>query len=579
MADDPWAAYPILPQQAAPAAGADPWAGYPLASEAGGTRIMDPATGDIRPAPDKVGVPSASEPFFMGLRDPIDKAAQMLSRGVEAVAPGWMKDWATGQRQSTDEAVQQAQQDYAANQGQRSFDPGRMAGNVVATAPLAYAMPGAGAAGLGARALSGAASGAASGALQPVDPAGGDFWKQTGSGALGGAAVGAAAPALFGGVARIVSPKSSDNVQTLLNAGVTPTPGQVLGNSGQSWLGDFLGRSANRLEEGGQSIPIVGDVVGAARGRTIGDFNRGAINQVLKPIGETLDEKTPLGREAISEAATKVGDAYDRLIPQLTVKVDPQFHQDMAQISSMAQFLPKASEDQFRKVLGGQVLSKFSPNGTMTGESFKEVESTLGRLASDYSNSAIAEERQLGGAFRQTQANLRDLLERSNPDRAAELQGVNTAYANLLRVQGAAAAVGSKEGVFTPAQLLRSVASLDPSLRKSSFARGGALMQDYAEAGKTVLGDKVPDSGTAFRTMAGLGALGGLHAYSPALAATAGGLGAGAMAAYSPWGHQLISRGLASRPEGAAALAKGIRQITPLGSAAGPAFSSYLGFP
>ena len=85
-----------------------------------------------------------------------------------------------------------------------------------------------------------------------------------------------------------------------------------------------------------------------------------------------------------------------------------------------------------------------------------------------------------------------------NPARAPELRAANEAFANALRVEGGAGKIGSDQGVFTPDHLLSSVRQLDPSLRKGTFARGDALMQDLGDAGKAVLGNKVPDSGTPF---------------------------------------------------------------------------------
>ena len=143
---------------------------------------------------------------------------------------------------------------------------------------------------------------------------------------------------------------------------------------------------------------------------------------------------------------------------------------------------------------------------------------------------------------------MRDLLVRSNPTRAPELRAANEAFANALRVEGAAGKIGSDQGVFTPAHLLSSVRQLDPSLRKGTFARGDALMQDLGDAGKAVLGNKVPDSGTPFRSaVIAAPALGGLYAMNPAAAVGAAGAGAGLMGAYSRPGVNTLARLLAQR--------------------------------
>ena len=78
-------------------------------------------------------------------------------------------------------------------------------------------------------------------------------------------------------------------------------------------------------------------------------------------------------------------------------------------------------------------------------------------------------------------------------------KAANTGWANFKRVQRAAGYVGTEDGVFTPAQLQAAVRAADRSKDKARFAEGTALMQDLSSAGKSVLGTKTPNSGTADR--------------------------------------------------------------------------------
>lgn len=373
-------------------------------------------------------------------------------------------------------------------------------------------------------------------------------------GTLGGLIGGFSAPAAMNAVGRAVAPKVSDAAQSLLNAGVKLTPGQILGGS------------ANRLEQATTSIPAVGDVVKAAQKRALESFNRSAINQSLAPIGEKLGENTALGRDAFAEASQKVGDAYNTLLPKLNVSADEQFVSEVSNLRQMAQSMAPERAKQFDGILQNQLLSKMAPGGGMTGESFKEAQSGLGGLARDYLHSSSADERQLGGAILELNSSLKDLLVRSNPDHAVALNNINSAYARLLRVQGAAASTGAEEGVFTPSQLQASVRRLDPSLRKAAFARGDALMQDFSEAGKTVMGSKVPDSGTPFRaaTLGLLGGLGGAYHYSPEAAAGLATTGAGIMGLYSPWGQAAMRALLSQRPRPVAAFGNMLRGPSPM---------------
>lgn len=391
--------------------------------------------------------------------------------------------------------------------------------------------------------LAGALLGAGGGALgQGTQELTGSERAATAASLLPGAVLGGAGAALNAGRGR-----AAFRADPLLEAGVNPTIGQALGGT------------VNRLEEALTSVPILGDIVKTGRGRAVEDFNRGAIDMALKPIGEKLDKNTTLGRDAIAEASDKIGAAYDKLVPGLSVKADAQFTSDLTGLVGLARFMPAERQKQFTTVLQSEVLDKLSPGGGMTGPSFKEAESALGRLSSQYRNSASADERQLGGALQELRSSMRDLLYRSNPDKAEALRAVNDSYAQFLRVQGAAGRIGGEEGVFSPAQLLSSVRQLDPSLRKSSFAKGGALMQDYAEAGKTVLGNKLPDSGTATRSLAALlaGASGGsMLSPGAALGLAAGGAGIGGL--YSPAGRAALAYLLGNKPAGPPLAASGL---------------------
>lgn len=550
----PWEQY----QQADPAAEMGPWSQYgaqspaPVAPEppfdwskflrSRGMISFDPKASAER-----------GLSFERGLRDPVDAGARLLAQGLTAVAPAGsgFERWAQGQLKSVEEANREGEQAYRSsfpNNTPPAADTSRLGGDMLVKGLLSSIIPGAAAPSLVGRVAAGAGAGGLSGALTPVNPDTQDFWgdvaKQTGV----GAATGAAVPLVTGGLARVVQPNTAPEVKMLMDAGVRPTPGQIIGGG------------ANRLEEAATSIPLLGDFVKSGRARANEQFNRAAINRSLSPIGEELSASTPAGREAITEAGDKIGAAYDKLVPQLSAKVDPQFAQDVNKLIGMSQFMPAERAKQFTGIVQGKLADKLSPAGGMTGESFKEAESEIGRLATQYRNSIDADQRQLGGALQQLQVTMRDWLARSNPANAAELSNINSAYANLLRVQGAATRPGAEPGVFSPAQLQASVRQLDPTLRKRAFARGDAVMQDLAEAGKTVLGSKVPDSGTPFRSLATLlggSALGGAMSM-PYAGALAGGA-AGAAGAYSPIGQGLIAHLLTSRPAGAAEAVKAIR--------------------
>lgn len=364
-----------------------------------------------------------------------------------------------------------------------------------------------------------------------------------------GAAGGAAGKAIVSGASRVLAPKTSQAARTALDEGVPLTPGQVTGGV------------LKRVEEGAKSIPVVGDFIRTAERGAIEGWNKAALQRVVKPIGGKV---TKIGREGLEEARTKVSAAYEKLLPNLSMKVDGKLQGDIGSILQAADTLPMVRKEQLVQILRSRLVEKLVPKGkigAISGKTIKEIDSDIGRLARDYMGSADVEQRHLGEALNSARQALRDAVQRSNPDFKSELSRIDKAYSMLLRVENAGARAGAHDGVFSPAQLKAASRQMDKSLRKKDFAQGKAGMQEFAEQGQDVLGSVVPDSGTPFRLGNAL-MLGGGYAIDPALAT---GMAAGS-AAYSPVGRKALEVMLARRPE---LIRQAGNALAPLGSLGG----------
>lgn len=406
---------------------------------------------------------------------------------------------------------------------------GNIIGNVAAALPT-MAIPGAG------TIAGSAALGGALGALQPT---------ATGESTLGnivtGAAFGGAGAAIPKGIARIVNPQAVQRVQESVG---TLTPGQALGGAWKT------------AEEKATSLPFAGPQIQKAQQASVESFNKGVLNKVLEPIGESVDE---IGHEGVKTAGDLISKSYQKLLPQLKIQADEPFMAQIQGVKDLAQSLPEDKAAQLTRILDQKVTGKFTDSGLMSGETMKQVDSELGRMIRGYKSSPNFDERQLGDALRETQSALRTMVERNNPDKAGQLSAINDAFAKFIRVERAASGVGTKEGVFTPAQLLSATKATDASLRKGQFARGGALLQDVASQAKQTIGAGYPDSGTAGRMLGALGA-GGAYIANPLLA-----LGeAGIAATYaSPKVRNALVTLLAKRPDEARKWAEKLRLAAP----------------
>lgn len=497
---------------------------------------------------------SRIERFGTGLADPIHGGAQLLTHVLpnSVVDAGnslnnWLAD-KTGLvpklQGGVDKLVSDRETEYQARRaasGDSGFDGYRVLGNVASPANIAVASGLPVGATLAGRIGLGALGGATTSALNPVTQGGNyaaEKGKQIGAGALFGAAV----PGVVDGVARVVSPKASMNPQLALlrNEGVQPTIGQTLGGA------------ANSLEEKAQSIPLIGDLISYNRQKALDQFNRAAINRSTAPIGQ---QGQGIGTEGVKDAGDAISTAYNAAKAQLgAFRVDPQAQTQLNQLRALASSGLEGRELRAFNAYDKDYLGNFA----FTADKFKELDSKLTTDIARYSGSQDAYQQKLGDALKQVQSILFDNAKRANPQAAAKLDAADQAYANLVRVEGAAVGAKGKDGVFTPGQLLTAVRGADKSVRDRSTARGTALMQDLAMAGQNVLGNKVPDSGTAGRLgFAGLGAA--LYA-NPVLT---GGVLAGGLVGYTPAMQALLRGAVAARPQVAQPVANALRQASP----------------
>lgn len=511
---------------------------------------------------------SKVERFLKGMRDPFDAGAQVLENAVPARVKGavnrtnnWLAD-RTGLVGRVGEGgvagdIAAAERDYQ-ERAPGGVDWMRVLGNVASPANAALAT----------RALTtargAAAAGAATGALAPSTQEGGEeFWKDKAQQAGWGAAGGAATNAALRGVARVMVPNASrnPNLALLRREGVEPTVGQTLG-------GGF-----NRFEERLTSLPLVGDMITRARNRARDQFNVAAINRATRPIGVTIPEP---GHAGIGRAQRALGHAYDDAERTMgAFRLDRQGIQELRNLQRMAGTLPEREQAAFRTAWERE-LGRMSPRGVMLPEAWKRTDSVLGKDAARFGGSTDGYQQQLGDALAEFQRILRENGQRQNPAARAAFQAADQGYAALTRLENASNSAKLTGGNFTPGQLLGAVKRGDTSVRDRVNARGEALMQDLGVAGQDVLGNKVPDSGTAGRLVANLGGIGGVGTAAgvgviePTTAMlTAVGTGLG-MLAYTAPAQRLLRAMVSSRPGSPQwqAAANGLRALA---ARAGPA--------
>lgn len=276
-------------------------------------------------------------------------------------------------------------------------------------------------------------------------------------------------------------------VEGLKKEGIELTPGQ---QKGGFW---------RRQEEAQKSNPLIGQAIRDAENKSIVSMNRAMYNRVLAPIGEKYDG-TAVGREGVKKVGDILWAGYEKLKPSLKFSPDDALVDDLAEARGKGWRLPEAQDKQLETLINERILKRLGPDGTMDGATFKQVEGELSHFASTYKSSSDAAQRELGNAVDEIQGAMRDNLERSSaPGVREQLKKLNTSWALLKRLEGAAANRAQSGGVFTVGDLLTSIKRADKSSGKRAFARGDAMLQDFGDMAAKVIPNRLPDSGTPER--------------------------------------------------------------------------------
>lgn len=482
-----------------------------------------------------------------GLQQPSEGIAQAMLHGAQHLPDGVLNSipGLQGSDKEIDSEIAQKESQYQAQRsaaGSIGVDWDKMLGSTIAAAPLVAAVPSV-EGGIIAKAGMGAAEGTGAGLMQPTTGGGDDYSgqkiAQAASGALAGGLLGGATA----GATAALSPNISPEVRALMDEGITPTPGQILGGGYKD------------TEDKLTSIPMLGDIIKTGQRRALDQFNTAALGRALAPIGE--DAPPSIGREGVQYVSDRLSKAYNQVLPKLSLQLDEPF---AASVEDARAQLPSTQQPAFDEIVGRQ-FQKFGIDGFLSGENLKGFQSEISQAAKGYTSDPSYDARQLGAALDDVHSAFGDALQRSNPQSASELASINRGYANYAILRRAGAQV-KEDGPFTPSQLASAIRGNDRSVGKGNYARGSAMMQDLSDSGTSVLGNTYPESGTAGRAMMEMGGAALLgHSVIPVPAML--GVGAASLPYLNSTTQKLAAALLTKRPAFLQSLRSGGEQAAP----------------
>lgn len=290
--------------------------------------------------------------------------------------------------------------------------------------------------------------------------------------------------------------------------------------------------------------------------------------RVAPDIKSKLPDSVETGGEALTFAHRQISLAYDDVIPKMTVRMDPQFMQDITEVVSMADEVTPELAAMFRKTVNDRLVKQLErPGSSLTGQKLKDLTSYLQTEAREFGRSTDPMQRKLGNMYAETVDALKEMAKRQNPSEAKRLADVDEAYSMLLRVEKAAAKAPSS--IFGPSDLRSAVMQLDRTGNKRATAQGRGVMQQQADDAVKVLGargaygSQVP-SRALLMGGAGAAVAGQTGVINPLL----GALVASPLLAYSQTGTKLLRNAMLNRPKGAPKVREAINQSRPVMSVA-----------
>lgn len=323
--------------------------------------------------------------------------------------------------------------------------------------------------------------------------------KQIGEGGVFGALVGK-------GTQAVLNPQVSEKMQMLKDLGMKYfTPGQL---SSQI---PFVGQALREGEAKSTSIPFVGSVIEEGIRTAASDMNKALANKVLANMGEKLPQNIKSGEKMIDYLNQRISDAYDAITPKLNIAnlsyKDPTSPVGFTtttkaltdKVRDLTQGMPSSKENNMAGIVQEEfnkyILEPLAKKGSMTGEEFRRAEKNLGNVAFSYMKNPQFYE--VGSALRELQGELRKELIYQNPKMAKELRGIHDAFIQHLPIERAASYLGAEERIFSPAQLESAVKA--QAKGKGMFASGKVPFYPESQAALSVMGKRIPDSGTAGR--------------------------------------------------------------------------------
>jgi hypothetical protein len=346
--------------------------------------------------------------------------------------------------------------------------PAGAAGNIVGDIGQALVLP-------GGTILKTAGAGTVLGAAQPVGEGESRVMNAVGGGTAG--ALGQTAVNAIGRVAQPIvknlSKQAEKGVQVLKDAGVPLDLAQETGSKVMGWAkrltsdNPFTGGGSHAFEE---------------------MQNNAYTKAIARTMGEDAERITP---EVLKNAKTRLGDNYDALFGRNGVRVTRDFQKELTSLKESSEKVMPEGQKGITNIVN-DILDKSKVNmGHLDGKQYQAIKQQLAAMEAQ------------GGTAGHYAGELREKLfeglsntikKIGNKDDLELLKQTNKQYGNMKKIEDIA--LKDPEGHVSASKLYN---SLTTKSKRNAFYQDDPELARLASAGKNVLPEKMPNSGTAAR--------------------------------------------------------------------------------
>lgn len=479
------------------------------------------------------GVLQSGKTTATGVGQALDLPAQFLERKLKGTAVGEAIN-SLGQKlglPTAEEAAAQRPEEIRKLREENAAitsTPAGAAGNIAGDIGQALLLP-------GGTILKTTGAGATLGAAQPVGEGESRVMNAVGGGTAG--ALGQTAVNAIGRVAQPIvknlSKQAEKGVQILKDAGVPLDLAQETGSKVMGWAkrltsdNPFTGGGSHAFEEA---------------------QNNAFTKAISKTMGEDAERITP---EVLQNAKTRLGDVYNNLFDRNGVRVTRDFQKSLTELKDASEKVMPEGQKGITNIVN-DIMEKSKLNmGHLDGKQYQAIKQQLAAMEAQ------------GGTAGHYAGELREKLfeglsntikKLGNKEDLELLKQTNKQYGNMKKIEDIA--LKDPDGHVSPAKLYN---SLTTKAKRNAFYQDDPHLAQLASAGKSVLTEKMPNSGTAAR-LAGQAAI--PTAVAIADYAKEGDIGTAAKLGLSAYvAPKLLQKALTSQGAAGKYLKEGIKNI------------------